>query len=56
MITFANDSYTYLTGEDSNADIWISANLDDPTFEFLIIFYEDFKCRDKEIFLTICNN
>lgn len=52
MINFADEMYSYFTGEYANADAWLSELQDQPTVQYLHIFYEDVRMREQEITFT----
>lgn len=55
MISINEDKYTILSYDFSALDIFIEPS-EVPTFDHLFILYEDYKCKDREIFFQICNN
>jgi hypothetical protein len=53
MISLEDGNYTYFTGEYANADAWMSELQDQPTIQYLHIFYEDVQMNDQEISFII---
>jgi hypothetical protein len=53
MINLKDGKYTYFTGNYANADAWLSELQDQPSIQYLHIFYEDVRMREREITFTI---
>jgi hypothetical protein len=53
MISLENETYSYFTGEYANANAWLSELQDQPSIQYLHIFYEDVRMKEREITFTI---